>query len=186
MIAAINRILPEPYAPQVRMYAESIDATLSSYAKGQAMVCLILMIIYGSALGFIGLDQGIFIGMMTGFLAFIPYIGMLIGFLAAMGVSFSQYTDWHSIGMVALVFPIVSLFEGYFLTPRLVGEKVGLHPVWIIFALLAGGSWLGFLGILIALPSAAAIGVVTRLAFNWYVEQRQHAKTLPAKVPKKK
>ena len=191
MISTINRLLPENYAPQVRHYAYSIDSTLSSYAKGQAMVCLILMVVYAACLGYLGLDQGIFIGIMTGFLAFIPYIGMLIGFLASMGISFSQYTDWHSIGMIALVFPIVNLFEGYLLTPRLVGEKVGLHPVWIIFALLAGGSWLGFLGILIALPSAATVGVITRLALNWYLEKRQKSATkstspkLPKVSPKK-
>jgi predicted PurR-regulated permease PerM len=128
------------------------------------------MALYAVSLWAIGLKQGIIVGILTGFMSFIPYIGMLIGYMTSLGISFAEFTSWSAIGCVTLVFIIISLIEGNVLIPRFIGQKVGLHPVWIIFALLAAGSWFGFIGILMALPVTAALGVITRILIDWYVE----------------
>ena len=168
MIAKINTLLPAKWAPQIRDHTTTVNSTLSSYAKGQAITCLILMLLYSSSLWAVGLKQGIIVGILTGFMSFIPYIGMLIGYMTSLGISFAEFTNWSSIGLITLVFIIISLIEGNILIPRLVGQKVGLHPVWIIFALLAAGTWFGFIGILLALPITATMGVLTRILLDWY------------------
>lgn len=170
MIAKINGLLPLKWAPQIRKHIVTVDRTLSSYAKGQAIICLILMVLYSTGLWAVGLKQGVIVGILTGFLSFIPYIGMLIGYMTSLGISFAGFTDWSSIGFVTLVFVSISLIEGNVLIPRFIGRKVGLHPVWIIFALLAAGTWFGFMGILLALPITATLGVVTRILIDWYLE----------------
>lgn len=170
MIAKIDSLLPASWALQIRKHTATVDRTLSSYAKGQAIICLILMILYSVGLWAVGLKQGIIVGVLTGFMSFIPYIGMLIGYMTSLGISFAEFTDWASIGFVTLVFVTVSLIEGNILIPRFIGQKVGLHPVWIIFALLAAGTWFGFMGILLALPITAALGVMARILLNWYQE----------------
>jgi len=168
MIAKINSLLPLKWATQIREHTVTIDHTLSSYAKGQAIICLILMVLYSTGLWAVGLKQGIIVGILTGFMSFIPYIGMLIGYMTSLGVSFAAFTDWSSIGFVTMVFVIIGLIEGNVLIPRFIGKKVGLHPVWIIFALLAAGTWFGFIGILLALPITATLGVITRILIDWY------------------
>lgn len=169
LIDHIDQYLPKSYANTIRKNAKIIDTTLAAYARGQAIVCLILMCLYAVSLWSLGLKQGIFIGILTGFLSFIPYIGMLVGFTVSMGVSFSQFSEWSSIGSVSLVFVIIPLIEANFLTPRFIGDKIGLHPVWIIFALLSGGTLFGFVGILLALPIAATLGVLIRILMDWYL-----------------
>lgn len=168
MIASIDSLLPLKWASQIRHYIVTVDRTLSSYAKGQAIICLILMVLYSTALWAVGLKQGIIVGILTGFMSFIPYIGMLIGYMTSLGISFAGFTDWSAIGFVTLVFVTISLIEGNVLIPRFIGQKVGLHPVWIIFALLAAGTWFGFMGILMALPITATLGVITRIIIDWY------------------
>lgn len=168
MIAKIDSLLPLKWASQIRKHTITVDRTLSSYAKGQAIICLILMFLYSTALWAVGLKQGIIVGILTGFLSFIPYIGMLIGYMTSLGIGFASFTGWSSIGLVTLVFVIISLIEGNVLIPRFIGKKVGLHPVWIIFALLAAGTWFGFIGILLALPITAMLGVITRIFIDWY------------------
>jgi predicted PurR-regulated permease PerM len=170
MIAKIDSLLPPKWAPQIRKHVVTVDDTLSSYAKGQAIICLILMFLYATSLWAVGLKQGVIVGILTGFMSFIPYIGMLIGYLTSLGISFASFTDWSSIGFVTLVFMSISLIEGNVLIPRFIGQKVGLHPVWIIFALLAAGTWFGFIGILLALPITAALGVIARILIDWYVD----------------
>lgn len=170
MVSKINNLLPARWAPQIRQHIITIDHTLSSYAKGQAIICSILMVLYAVSLWAIGLKQGIIVGILTGFMSFIPYIGMLIGYMTSLGISFAEFTSWSAIGCVTLVFILISLIEGNILIPRFIGQKVGLHPVWIIFALLAAGTWFGFAGILVALPVTAALGVMTRLLIDWYAE----------------
>lgn len=168
MIDKADSWLPAPWAPQIRLHAQTVDWTLSSYAKGQAIICLILMVLYSVSLWTVGLKQGVIVGILIGFLSFIPYVGMLIGYLTSLGISFADFTDWSSIGLVTLVFVGINLVEGYVLIPRFIGQKIGLHPVWIIFALLAAGTWFGFMGILLALPVTATLGVLTRILISWY------------------
>ncbi len=168
MIDAIKRQLPKDQAGVIVEQASLINQTLGAYIRGQSMVCIILAGIYSLGLTLVGLNFALTIGMATGLLAFIPYVGMLIGVTVAIGVAFAQFDHWTSIGLVALVFVVGQAIEGYFLTPRLVGTRIGLHPVWVIFALLAGGSLFGFMGILVALPTAAAIGVLARFGLASY------------------
>ncbi len=185
MITKVDSLLPAQWASQIRNHTTTVDRTLSSYAKGQAVICLILMVLYSMSLWAIGLKQGIIVGILTGFMSFIPYIGMLIGYMTSLGISFAEFTSWSAIGWVTLVFIIISLIEGYVLIPRFIGQKIGLHPVWIIFALLAAGTWFGFIGILIALPVTAALGVIARILIDWYIETPFYQKRGLKKAPPK-
>ncbi len=168
LIDRVDHYIPVAYLDDIRHHAKTIDKTLSEYAKGQATVCLILMVFYACTLWLIGLNQGVFIGILTGFLSFIPYVGWLIGFFTSIALALTQF-DSSLVGMVFITFFIVGMIESNFLSPRLIGEKVGLHPVWIIFSLLAGATWFGFMGVLLALPIAATIGVIVRIALEWYL-----------------
>ena len=161
-------IVPEYAKETVQEQISAIDTILSGFIRGQAMVCLFLAIFYSIGLSLAGLDLGIVIGFLTGILSFIPYVGCLSGFVVSMLLGLAQYADLWNLLWIVLVFGIGQILEGYVLTPNLVGDKTGLHPVWIIFALLAGGYLLGFLGILIAVPTAAVIGVLTRFTVSRY------------------
>lgn len=169
LIARIDSWLPYRYVDTIRGHALEMDRTLFRYAKGQSMVCLILMVLYATALWGIGLPQGGFVGVLTGLLSFIPYVGMLIGLLTSLGIGFAHFVSWGFVGQIFLVFITIGLIEGNILTPRFVGERIGLHPVWIIFALLAGGTWFGFVGVLLAIPVSAIIGVLVRIIIQWYL-----------------
>jgi predicted PurR-regulated permease PerM len=168
LIRKIDETLPLTYQPLIRRHAQTMDAMLSAYAQGQGIVCLILMVLYSTSLWAIGLEQGIFIGIITGFMSFIPYIGMISGLLTSIAVTLANALGWAMLIKVIITFVIIGAIEGNYLAPRFIGERIGLHPVWIIFALLAGATWFGFLGILIALPSAAIIGVLVRIILEWY------------------
>ncbi|RZI46677.1 AI-2E family transporter [Candidatus Finniella inopinata] len=165
-IASLNQLLPESSAESARTVVVKIHKTLASYGHGQVILCAILMVLYSIGLSLVGLRQAIFIGMLTGCLAFIPYVGMLVGLLASLAVAFEQFQDWSSILMVGGIYATIHLIESNFLTPYLIGDRVGLHPIWILFALLAGGLWFGFVGILLAIPVAAAVGVLVRSIFT--------------------
>jgi predicted PurR-regulated permease PerM len=143
------------------------------------------MVLYSISLWAVGLKQGVIVGILTGFMSFVPYIGMLVGYMTSLGISFAGFTDWSSIGSVTLVFVAISLIEGNVLIPRFIGQKVGLHPVWIIFALLAAGTWFGFMGILLALPLTAALGVIARILLNWYVETPFYRQKINQRTPQK-
>ena len=147
---------------------QEINSTLSGFIRGQASVCAILAMYYATALSLVGLDMGALIGIMTGVLIFIPYIGSGIGRILSILFGLLQgltTAQWIWLGAIFLVGQIA---ESYFLTPYLVGKRVGLHPVWIIFALLAGGMLAGPLGILVAVPVAAVLGVLIRRFVKWY------------------
>jgi predicted PurR-regulated permease PerM len=145
-----------------------IQQTLSAYFRGQATVCLVLVVYYVIALSAIGLDFAFILGFISGLLVFIPYVGFLIAFIAALGVSLAQVTSLKGALLVIAIYGVGHIIEAYYLTPKLVGDRIGLHPVWIIFALLAGGVVAGFSGILIAVPIAAIINVLLRFLFNLY------------------
>lgn len=170
LTGTIDGLLPVRFAPTLREECTKIDTTLAGFLRGQAMVCLIQAAFYGIGLSAAGLNYGLVIGLLAGFLSFIPYVGAFIGFGLSMAVAFGQFDDLTRVAIVAGVFFLGQAIEGNFLTPKLVGDRVGLHPVWVIFALLAGGSVFGFAGVLVAVPIAAVIGVVTRFLLRNYRE----------------
>jgi len=171
MIARIDELLPRDHAPAVRRLAHEIDATLSSFIRGQGSVCLIQGAFYAVALMLAGLDYGLLVGVFAGLISFIPYIGALLGGALAIGLALVQFWgDWVSVGIIAGIFVAGQFIEGNFLTPKLVGGSVGLHPVWLIFALSVFGSLFGFVGMLVAVPVAAVLGVLARFAVGRYKE----------------
>jgi predicted PurR-regulated permease PerM len=169
MVARIDELLPRDHAPTIRHLASEIDRTLASFVRGQGTVCLILGTFYAVALMVVGLQFGLVVGLLAGLLTFIPYVGALVGGALSVGLALFQFWgDWWLIVIVAAIFQVGQMVEGNILTPKLVGSSVGLHPVWLIFALSAFGTLFGFVGMLVAVPVAAAIGVLVRFAINQY------------------
>ena len=163
MMTKIDSLLPRDHAPVIRTLARQIDDTLASFVRGQGLVCLILGIYYAAALALVGLQFGLIVGAIAGFLTFIPYVGALVGGVLAIGLALFQFWgDWLWVIAVWAIFQSGQFVEGNFLTPKLVGDSVGLHPVWLLFALSAFGSVFGFVGLLVAVPLAAALGVIAR------------------------
>ncbi|NVK17609.1 MAG: AI-2E family transporter [Methylocystaceae bacterium] len=169
MVARIDGWLPRRHVGTIREQFTLIDQTLAGFVRGQASVCLILGSFYALGLSILGLEFGLLVGLGAGLISFIPYFGSIIGFGVSIAIALVQFSDWTQIAMVAGVFAIGQMVEGNFLTPKLVGEKVGLHPVWVIFALMAGGSLAGFTGVLLAVPVAAVIGVLVRFGLRQYL-----------------
>jgi len=164
----INNILPKSHRKTIQQQALAIDNILSSFIRGQLSVCLILGAFYAIGLSIIRLDLGLVVGFISGIISFIPYVGSITGFILSMAIAFAQFDTISPIIAVAGVFFCGQILEGYFLTPKLVGDSIGLHPLWVMFALLAGGTLLGFLGLMIAVPIAAVIGVLVRYAISEY------------------
>lgn len=173
MVAAVDDLLPRDHAPVIRRLASEVDATLASFVRGMGTVCLILGTYYAIALMLVGLQFGLVVGFVAGLLTFIPYLGAIFGGALAIGLALFQFWgDWLSLGLVALIFVIGQVIEGNVLTPKLVGRSVGLHPVWLIFALSVFGTLFGFVGMLVAVPVAAAIGVFIRFISSQYRTSR--------------
>jgi len=169
MVARIDELLPRDHAPVIRQIARDIDATLASFIRGQGLVCLILGTFYACALMLIGLNFGLVIGATAGLVTFIPYIGALIGGVLALGLAVFQFWgEWWWIVGVGAIFMIGQFVEGNILTTKLVGSSVGLHPVWLLFALALFGAMCGFVGLLVAVPVAAILGVLTRFGIQQY------------------
>jgi predicted PurR-regulated permease PerM len=168
MVAKIDGWLPRQHCEVIREQFRLIDQTLAGFVRGQATVCLVLGIFYAVGLSVIGLEFGLLVGLGAGLISFIPYFGSIVGFGVSMAIAVFQFSDPVLIGATAAVFGVGQIMEGNFLTPKLVGEKVGLHPVWVIFALMAGGAIAGFTGVLLAMPVAAVIGVLVRFALSLY------------------
>ena len=169
MVARIDAMLPLDHAPTIRRLGREIDAVLAGFVRGQVSVCLTLGTFYAVALMVAGLQFGLVVGAIAGAITFIPYVGSIIGGTLAVGLALFQFWgDWVQIGIIAAIFAVGQFFEGNVLTPKLVGKSVGLHPVWLLFALSAFGSVFGFVGMLIAVPVAAAIGVLTRFGVEQY------------------
>lgn len=169
MLDRIDAMLPRDHAPTIRRLAREVDAVLAGFVRGQVSVCLALGTFYAVALMAAGLQFGLVVGAIAGAITFIPYVGSIIGGTLAVGLALVQFWgDWVQIGIIAAIFAVGQFIEGNILTPKLVGKSVGLHPVWLLFALSAFGSVFGFVGMLIAVPVAAAIGVLTRFAVEQY------------------
>jgi predicted PurR-regulated permease PerM len=169
LIAKCDGWLPREYAETIRCQARLIDGVLSNYCRGQASVCLILACAYSIALELVGLNYGLAVGLVSGGIAFIPYLGTLTGFMLAGGLAYVQSGGAEFVGVIAAVFVVGQIFEGYILTPKLVGARIGLSAVWVLFALLAGGSLFGFVGVLLAIPVAAVVGVLTKFVLYRYL-----------------
>ncbi len=174
MLSSIDNFLPRGNVKVIREQAREINKILASFIRGQALVCMILGAFYSIGLTLLGLEFGLVIGFMAGVISFIPYVGSLVGFVVSIGLAIAQFGEWNQVLYVALVFFFGQFVEGNFLTPRLVGGSVGLHPVWVMFALLAGGTLLGFLGVLIAVPVAAVVGVLVRFALTNYKQSKMY------------
>lgn len=169
MIEKVDGLLPRDHAPVIRELATEIDSTLSSFIRGMGTVCLILGTYYAITLMVVGLQFGLVVGFVAGLLTFIPYVGAIVGGALAIGLALFQFWgEWHWIAAVAGIFMLGQVAEGNVLTPKLVGSSVGLHPVWLILALSVFGALFGFVGMLVAVPMAAALGVFVRFAIDQY------------------
>lgn len=169
MVARVDSWLPRAYAETIREQVKLVDLTLAGFVRGQAIVCFAMGLFYGIGLTVAGLDFGFLVGFFTGLISFIPYFGMLIGLALGGGIAIAQFDTIPPILWVLAIFAAGQIIEGNFLTPKLVGGRVQLHEVWIIFALLAGGMLFGFTGILLAVPIAAVIGVLVRFLLAQYL-----------------
>ncbi|MFZ3035167.1 MAG: AI-2E family transporter, partial [Parvibaculum sp.] len=173
MIARIDELLPRDHAETIRELAREINDVMAGFLRGQGMICLFLGVFYAVGLTVVGLRFGLVIGIITGILSFIPYLGTITGFVASVALAcFQFWPDYMMIGLVIGIFILGQFIEGNFLQPKLVGNRVRLHPVWVMFALLAFGSLFGFAGALIALPVAAALGVITRFGVARYEQSK--------------
>ena len=167
----VDEMLPRQHAGTIREQVRRIDRVLAGFVRGQAVVGLVLGVIYAAGLSLIGLDFGLAIGLATGLMSFIPYIGMALGAAVALAVALLQFgPDVLHLALVIGTFLFGQAVESAVLQPRLLGDSVGLHPVWVIFGVLAGGSLFGFVGVLLAVPVTAAVGVLVRFAFDRYRE----------------
>ena len=170
LVAKIDRLLPLDHAKTIRNLSKEIHDVIAGFIRGMGSVCCILGIYYAGALMFLGLEFGLVIGVFAGLLTFIPYLGAILGGIMAIGLSTVQFWgDWNTILLVIGIFVLGQLIEGNFLTPKLVGNSVGLHPVSLLLALSIFGSIFGLIGMMIAVPIAASIGVLVRFLINQYL-----------------
>jgi predicted PurR-regulated permease PerM len=170
MVRTVDSWMPMRHRDTIRAIASDIDRAIAGFVRGQAMVCIILGTFYAVSLAIVGLNFGALIGMTAGFLSFIPYVGSLTGLILSVGVAIVQFwPEWTMIAATLGIFVFGQFVEGNILSPKLVGDSVGLHPVWLMFALVAFGALFGFVGLLLAVPLAAAVGVVARFALRQYL-----------------
>ena len=179
MIQKIHDLLPRSIEPTVSRLAREADETLSAFVRGQLSVMIVLGILYAIGLWAVSIDVGPLIGLIAGLISFVPYLGSITGILMGVIAALVQYGDVTHVLLVVTVFVIGQLIEGYVLVPRLVGEKIGLHPVAVIFAVLAGGEMFGFLGVLLALPVASVLMVLLRYANERYRASQLYAHESP-------
>ncbi len=171
MVSSIDSWIPRDHLKSVRQIAQEMNASVAGFIRGQGTLCLILGTYYAIGLTLTGLNFGLLIGLFAGLISFIPYVGSIVGLVLAVGVALVQFwPDWIMVCIVAVVFFVGQFIEGNILQPKLVGSSVGLHPVWLMFALFAFGALFGFTGMLIAVPAAAAVGVLVRFALHRYLD----------------
>jgi predicted PurR-regulated permease PerM len=183
MVAKVDDWIPRDHLTAVRAIFADINTAIAGFVRGQGTLCIILGLLYAAGLTIVGLNFALLIGLFAGLISFIPYVGSLVGLVLALGVAIVQFwPDWLMVGAVALVFVIGQFIEGNILQPKLVGQSVGLHPVWLMFALFAFGALFGFVGLMVAVPAAAAVGVLVRFAISRYIASplyRGHGETNP-------
>jgi predicted PurR-regulated permease PerM len=179
LVERVGALVPRDHAATVSRLARESSAVLGGFMRGQLLVMLILGVLYAIGLWAVGLNLGILIGLVAGLLTFVPYLGpasiVIFGGMAAL----VQFGDWQHLAGVAVVFTVGQIIESYWLTPKLVGDKIGLHPMAVIFAVMAGGTLFGFLGMLLALPVAAVANVLLRYAQERYRHSRLYAGEMP-------
>lgn len=179
IVAKCDSWLPRQHASVIRRVIADIDRMIAGFVRGQGTVCLILAVFYGIGLTAVGLDFGLLVGFGTGLISFIPYFGMLIGMTAGVAIAVAQFGEILPVVLVLAVFIAGQVVESMFITPKLVGDKVGLHAVWVIFALMAGGAAFGFTGVLLAVPVAASIGVLVRFFLGEYMTSSLYGEEQP-------
>jgi predicted PurR-regulated permease PerM len=170
VVAMMDSWLPRRYQGVVRAQAREVDRILSAWVRGQAMCCMILAIYYALALSIVGLELGLVVGLAAGFLSFIPYVGSITGAVVSVSLAFAQFPTWQGVLRVLVVFAVGQVLEGYVIYPRFLGDRVELPAVWVIFALFAGGAAFGFLGVMLAVPVAATVGVLARFWLRRYLK----------------
>jgi predicted PurR-regulated permease PerM len=184
MIAKIDSWLPRQQAGTIRELVGQMDSAISGFIRGQTLVCLLLGGFYAVGLSLMGLNFAVLIGLVAGFLSFIPYVGSITGLLLAVGVATVQFwPDWTMPLLAFAIFATGQFIEGNILSPKLVGEAVGLHPVWLMFALVAFGSLFGFVGLLLAVPLAAVAGVLARYGVSRYLASPLYQGPKPSPPP---
>jgi predicted PurR-regulated permease PerM len=165
----VDSWVPRRYQEVVRAQAREVDRILSAWVRGQALCCVILALFYAISLSLVGLDLGLVVGLAAGTLSFIPYVGSITGAVTSIGLAFAQFPTWQGVLLVGGVFVVGQILEGYVIYPRFLGDRVELPAVWVIFALFAGGAAFGFLGVMLAVPVAAAVGVLARFWLRRYM-----------------
>lgn len=169
VVRLVDSWLPYRYRGVIRAQAREVDRILSAWVRGQALCCVFLALYYAAALTVAGLDLGLIVGLTAGLLSFIPYVGSITGGVTAIGLALAQFPHWRGVIVVVVVLAIGQLLEGYVIYPRFLGDRVELPAVWVIFALFAGGAAFGFLGVMLAVPIAATIGVLCRFWLRRYL-----------------
>jgi predicted PurR-regulated permease PerM len=169
VLARVNSWVPPRYEAIVRAQAREVDRILSAWVRGQATCCMILALYYAIGLSLVGLDLGLVVGLTAGTLSFIPYVGSITGAVTAVGLAFAQFPTWAGVARVVAVFVVGQILEGYVIYPRFLGDRVELPAVWVIFALFAGGAAFGFVGVMLAVPVAATVGVLARFWLRRYL-----------------
>lgn len=184
MVGMIDDALPRAHVETIRGLAREMDSAVAGFIRGQGTVCLLLGSFYAIALTLTGLNFGLLIGLTAGVLSFIPYVGTITGFVLSMGMALAQFwPEWTMIAVVFGIFVLGQFVEGNFLQPVLVGDRVGLHPVWLMFSLFAFGYLFGFAGLLLAVPLAACVGVLVRFGVRRYKESPLYLEPSPAAQP---
>ena len=181
VLRRIDSWLPHRYADVIRAQAREVDRILSAWVRGQAMCCVILAVYYAMALSLAGLDLGLIVGMSAGLLSFIPYVGSISGGVTSIGLALAQFPTWRGVIVVMGVLVVGQVLEGYVIYPRFLGDRVELPAVWVIFALFAGGAAFGFLGVMLAVPVAATIGVLCRFWLRRYLASQLYLDPRPSR-----
>lgn len=170
MLKRLENAIPRRWIEQIVLLAREVDSLMAQYLRGQLAVMLVLCIYYSASLAMAGFDVALPVGIITGLLVFIPYIGFGLGLILALITAILQFEGLHGIILVATIYGIGQIIESFFLTPRLVGERIGLHPLAVIFALLAFGHLFGFTGVLLALPASAILSVAFKHMGAYYLK----------------
>ncbi len=171
MLAKIDGWLPRDHAPTIRLLGSEVNGAVSAFIRGQGVVCLLLGLFYAMALSLAGLEYGLLVGLATGALSFVPFVGWALGLITAVGLAAVQFwPQTQPIAIVGGVFALGQLLDAAILSPQIVGSRIGLHPVWLLFALFVFSYLFGFVGVLVAVPVAAAVGVLIRFALNLYLQ----------------